>query len=380
MHWLPRHRGPNASGGGDGPCSTYTKESGVSITFRSMFIVCMYASLIACAGAMDITVGGMSHEDDMTDLTGGNFVPSNYDSSAPTVEEDYESAVSTPVDSSAVTDTDSIPKMQYIEICNDVLGLKYIRELPFKLLDTDASMCKCDRSSGGEYPNEDCIGYFYLARVDSLCTALNLHPGYAMTNETTGFHLDQIQPWESEENFGRGDNPEDYDDFEDHENNSDIMSWYTHCGSMIAFPIHRQGPFRFVVSGTSISNEHSHPFERNNNEPGPQPDRDEEHNADDDQCDADCEGDPCDDDLCDDDVCVGNSDKDDKDDGDVSSDSVDAYEDSYHTQLEAYLQFGIFPMHLQELTAVNTKLKRSWGQNARRRYEIRVGESDNITR
>ena len=62
------------------------------------------------------------------------------------------------------------------------------------------------------------------------------------------------------------------------------------------------------------------------------------------------------------------------------SSGTDNYEEEYHNCVYGYLRFGVYPFTMRGSGPGNAKSRKVWGQNARRRYQIRVHDEDNISR
>ena len=276
------------------------------------------------------------------------------------------------------------------------------------MLVEENNKCKCENA----VPEEDCVAYKFLLRVEEFCNALDLDPKHDITVTTgTGPSLRTVftmfvQPWDPEDDGGvSGAKPRHY---QPDSAFPDTLSWYSHCQTLIGpFYVHTNGPFVFEVSGTSLSKAEDCVHDARNagdaSDHGDDGDDEEsdggiglapDEMSDDDvaqtladliDSSSDEDSDDSDDEESDEDSGGGNvlaaDEKSDSDDvppaekpstDENEEDEPDVFEDQLHTDAYNYLLFGITPRHLRG--KAKYAKRKAFNQNTRRRYKLRTSE------
>ena len=406
MKWLRRLRGSNASGTSGWPGQRPAVSDSGSSGFRFVFLCALLASCVSDTFAMDAvdlqpdldSFGCLSASGDATIQSAihsrGDDIRTHASpatppeceapASAPTVhhhdsDSDSSSAetvrqvpVSTPAAQTLqdVPAPDDIRRKQAMStpvqqptlvLRNVTQNLVYTHEVPFRLIwHDDTTSCTCSVGA----PDEYCEAYFMILYLDAVCTALNLHPDYDLTNDTLDRPFDLVYPWFSEDDHGAGYDADQFETRETHNSHGDVMSWIRHASVQVKIPIHRYGPFEFNCSGTSIDDVPT------NKPPSPAFDAlDQEspvhamHTDDDLPQPTPASGTDVDEES--DDACVVDN---------------DTYENDNHNEVFGYLRFRVFPMSMRMRGPEWNRKRKMWGQNARRRYDVRVHAATGIFR
>ena len=421
MRWLRRGRGTNDSGSGGGGVdptpSTPTR-------FRFLLLLALFTALFTCASATDgnVVSPSFNEQDQQTDTTGhdhaddfaADAVP--IDTSTPRestaastlvtlfadggacfndnqseIDEtgDLHNSVRNPCvgaseakGSSATTVRQECKDdAQYndaqnggnplVVLHNRAENLTHVRDFPFPSMFRADSRCKCKSTT----PDRDCVAYYMQIPMDEVCSDLNLHPLKPLTNTTLEEPLDIVYPWFAHEDGGEGHDMDSYGDEAVHLANPDVLAWTTHCHAQIRIPLHRHGPFEFDILGSTLR-----PPEADNHRGEAPPTADvgvkSAPTADADntnQADADVNEDT----PCEyperggvDTECFEHE----------ESSGTDNYEEEYHNCVYGYLRFRVYPFNMRGSSPANAKSRKVWGQNARRRYQIRIHAEDSISR
>lgn len=399
MRWLRRGRGTNNSGNGGGGVDPSPAIGPTS--FRFLLLVALFASLFTCAAsANDANVDTPSfdepaqhtdtprdeHADDVPVEAVPLGNPLTRESSAASAlislfsddGDDAEDALGDDpecTDSSAATIPNhcTVEDQRLVVLHNHAEDLTHIRDVPFASMFRPDSRCLCNSTT----PNHDCVAYFFLFPMDEVCVELNLDPAEPLTNRTLGQPLDIVYPWFTEDDGGKEHDMESYGDEDEHVALHGMMSWITHCRASVRIPLHRHGPFEFDIVGTPLHEPENdlHSNDIMGHPPLQPPDADFPNRKD---SDVNVMEDNPDEDTPyqnpkhagpDPDYCLQDD-----------SSGTDDYEEEYHNCVYGYLCFGVYPFTMRGNSTAHAKSRKVWGQNARRRYQIRVHGEDNISR
>lgn len=222
-------------------------------------------------------------------------------------------------------------------------------------MDKDTSSCRCEGD-----PDPECTVYTTQVDYVELCHGLGLDPTCPLIDADTGEELTLKYGWTQLENdddpdFGRlaGEMQDNYKRFEQFDDTTDPWGFWSHCDVRVVFPVHRCGPFLYNIKGTSMCLD-----ERGARvcEPNERPLRSESPELSD--------------------ICSDTCNERDDTDQDMEDDEIDddVYEDVRHIEIDAYLRFGKTPMRFNGPDGA--KKKKSFKQNARRRYTLRTIDGD----
>ena len=228
-------------------------------------------------------------------------------------------------------------------------------DLKFGVRFYEPTCCVCT----GSEPDEDCNGMTMDVSWSELCLQLHLSPEEPVLNVTTGFYCEILYPWEDNEDLAC-----QYDNRDDYDYDPDIFAWWRHSDAIIRLPLHKKGVglVEFELSGQPLigrldPDEFKIPIDKCAEEVGAG-DKDvnkedasagmceEEEEEEEETCPAEQEGEA-------------------------------QFEFRMHTDIDTFLRFQIYPFHLRPENADGKKKgqarkRKSWAQNARRRYQLRT--------
>lgn len=243
---------------------------------------------------------------------------------------------------------------------------KHARELTFRNPANGKTMCQptfgfddciCGTSGNPAQQDPDCkAGIVHQGHFSKLCFELDLDPRrpvYLRTEHEMDTFIGPLYPWDPKPSILQGD--DDEDDWAMPESDDDKgqpaepldkvdLQWYQEVGAIWYMPwqCHRHTPEVLDVVGEPMPLVTCHaPLEDDMQRAN------EVDEPVDDQGDASCE------------------------DSDANG-VVDSYEDGKHQDLYVYHMYNQFPLRLSMKGPEQTKRRKAWGQNARRRYTVQL--------
>jgi hypothetical protein len=389
MKWVPRRRGENSSGhGGRAGCDSNDTAYPPSV-FKGFLLWAGLLSMLASGSAMEVPSfndNDVSMDDSILDPYADDFVTdltspdpsSSVHASSESYQPPFESRAPdneapADVEQDQAHQADNTPptpagRARHLVFHNRFNNTRHILYQPFGSLQSEDSRCICSSSE----VEAECPGYTCYFSIPKMCRDLDLYPGDTLHNDTLGEPLQLVYPWEGDEYDSGAEDARLFDDqfATKYIENPNILAWFDHCYVRMKVVLHRHGPFEYDIRGTSTVDGRNklknhipsqEEFVHGDESEDAQAPTDEPTN----------EGDPSDE---------GPG----LDEGENASDSEssgsDNFEDNQHKEIFGYLTLNIFPVHLRGNGKELVKARKTWSQNARRRYTIRVHEEDNSTR
>jgi hypothetical protein len=223
--------------------------------------------------------------------------------------------------------------------------------------------CTCT----GPQPDPECDRIYLDVHWAVLCKRLELDPDAPVFNVTQGHIVDLAYPWDEE--LEEGEVHQSFDDRADYDDNPDVFAWWNHCQAVMRIPLHKVGCREFDVSGQPLRGTGDVAAPANGLVEAQEEDicvRDDtlvdyilgnEGDEGDElveytQGDEGDEGDEGDAGLC-------------------AHEPEDTFESELHSDVDSFLRFNILPFALRAKRPEESKQRKSWMQNARRRYQLR---------
>ena len=217
----------------------------------------------------------------------------------------------------------------------------------------EPSFCKCTESA----VNDTCNGLYMDVRWSELCLNLQLDPNSPVHNVATGDSIELHYPSQEDDACCQ------YDDIEDYDDNPDVFEWWRHCEAVFRIPLHKElvpFPREYYLSGAPLQ---GYAVCEDVEEDGLETNQEEIVEMDDaDACKKVNAGD--------DGINEGEK--------EVASDvetydecDEDTYESKLHADIDTFLRFKIYPIEMRGKSKENKLKQKAWGQNARRRYQMR---------
>jgi hypothetical protein len=290
-----------------------------------------------------------------------------------------------PVEADPAEETERIDNRPEIVFHNRSLKKSYI----VKFYEPQSCIC-----TGGSL-NASCIAMFMDVRWSDLCRNLGLDPNGLVHDDTTGVDIDLVYPAEEEDATGQWDYA---DPMEDYADNPDVFAWYDHCEAAMRIPLHKEHVPGFIreyeLSGAPLlgpdegeqvdmddevcqkaneddrkTGEKADAYDKANDANWDEWDEGEKADACADDWDEGEKADACADEGEKADACADEGEKADACCEDDLED--DTYECKLHTDMDNFLRFKLYPLELRGTSKEDKRRRKIWGQNARRRYQLR---------